>query len=166
MMKNNPPGAPAPRPTGSSGRALQVLLADDDIDDRTVFETVLGELSMPTRLETVENGEELMTYLSENFRSLPDVLFLDLNMPKKKGSECLSEIKANAKLKRLPVIMYSTAVHDDVADHLYNKGAHYYFRKTDMIGIQNLLLHVLTLLVENDFARPPREKFVLALAVE
>jgi CheY-like chemotaxis protein len=157
MTKNNPPGGQAP---------LQVLLADDDIDDRTVFETVLGELPMPTQQETVGDGEELMTYLSENSGNLPDVLFLDLNMPKKKGSECLSEIKGNAKLKRLPVIMYSTAVHDDVADHLYNNGAHYYFRKTDMIRIQSLLHHVLTLLVENNFARPSREKFVLALAVE
>jgi hypothetical protein len=62
--------------------------------------------------------------------------------------------------------MYTTSVHNDVADVLYNKGAHYYFRKMDMIKIKNLLHHVLTLLVENKFARPPREKFVLALAVE
>jgi len=157
MRKNTPPGTPVP---------LQVLLADDDIDDRSVFETVLKELPMATLLETVGDGEELMIYLSENSGNLPDVLFLDLNMPKKKGSECLAEIKGNAKLKRLPVIMYSTAVYDDIADRLYNNGAHYYFRKTDMVRIQNLLHHVLSLLVENNFARPPRDKFVLALAVE
>ena len=121
---------------------------------------------MATLLETVGDGEELMIYLSENSGNLPDVLFLDLNMPKKKGSECLAESKGNAKLKRLPVIMYSTAVYDDIADRLYNNGAHYYFRKTDMVRIQNLLHHVLSLLVENNFARPPRDKFVLALAVE
>ena len=157
MMQNTSSGTAAP---------LQVLLADDDIDDRSVFEIVLSALPMPTRLETVEDGEELMSYLSENSENLPDVLFLDLNMPKKNGSECLSEIKSNPKLQRLPVIMYSTSVHNDVADQLYAKGAHYYFRKTDMIKIQNLLHHVLTLLVENKFARPTRDKFVLALAVE
>src|SRR6267378_5138283 len=93
MMQNAPSGTPGP-------------LQNDDIDDRTVFETGLSELPMPTVLETVEDGEGLMTYRSQNSSNFPDVLFLDLNMPRKKGSECLSEIKGNAKMTRLPVIMY------------------------------------------------------------
>ena len=146
--------------------SLQVLLADDDTDDRYFFEIILRAFPGPTQLVMVEDGEKLMKYLSENSENLPDVLFLDLNMPKKNGSECLSEIKSNPKLQRLPVIMYSTSVHNDVADQLYAKGAHYYFRKTDMIEIQNVLHHVLAILVKNNFARPAREKFVLSLAVE
>lgn len=146
--------------------SLQVLLADDDTDDRYFFEIILRAFPSPTQLVMVEDGEKLMRYLSENSKNLPDVLFLDLNMPKKNGSECLSEIKGNPKLQRLPVIMYSTSVHNDVADQLYAKGAHYYFRKTDMIEIQNVLHHVLSLLVKNNFARPARDKFVLSLAVE
>jgi CheY-like chemotaxis protein len=140
---------------------LHVLLADDDVDDRYFFEIILRAFPNPTQLATVEDGEKLMTYLTENSPRLPDVLFLDVNMPKKNGSECLSEIKSNAKLKNLPVIMYSTSVHEDIADILYKKGAHYYFRKTDVIEIQNILHHVLGLLIENNFARPTREEFVL-----
>ena len=145
---------------------LHVLLADDDVDDRYFFEIILRAFPNPTELVTVEDGEKLMTYLSENSKILPDVLFLDLNMPKKNGAECLLQIKHDDRLKSLPVIMYSTSVHDDVADLLYKNGAHYYFRKTDMIEIQNVLHHVLAILVKNNFARPAREKFVLALAVE
>ena len=146
--------------------SLQVLLADDDPDDRDFFEIILRAFPSPTQLVMVEDGERLMSYLSKNSKNLPDVLFLDINMPKKNGSECLSEIKNNPKLKHLPVIMYTTSVHNDVADVLYSKGAHYFFRKTDMIEIKNVLHHVLSILIKNNFARPAREKFVLSLAVE
>jgi len=142
---------------------LQVLLADDDSDDRYFFEIVLRAFPGPTRLVTVEDGEQLMRYLSENSKSLPDILFLDLNMPKKNGAECLIEIKHNDALKKLPVIIYSTSMAEDVAGQLYNSGAHYYFRKTDIIEIQSNLHRVLTLLTENKFARPARDKFVLSL---
>jgi CheY-like chemotaxis protein len=142
---------------------LHVLLADDDSDDRYFFEIILRAFPNPTQLATVEDGEKLMTYLTENSSRLPDVLFLDVNMPKKNGSECLSEIKNNTQLKNLPVIMYSTSVHKDAADVLYDQGAHYYFRKTSVLEIQSILHQVLALLLENNFERPTREKFVLNL---
>jgi len=142
---------------------LHVLLADDDSDDRYFFEIVLRAFPVPTQLTTVEDGDKLMTYLSKNSQNLPDILFLDLNMPRKNGSECLLEIKHDPKLKDLPVIVYSTSVHEDAADLLYNNGAHYYFRKTDIIEIQKVLHHILTILLENKFSRPAREKFILKL---
>ena len=143
---------------------LNVLLADDDRDDRFFFDKVIREIPIRTRLVTIDDGEKLMSYLSENSKTLPDVLFLDLNMPRKNGSECLAEIKQNEKLKWLPVIIYSTSMYEDVADLLYNNGAHYYVRKTDLIELEKVLHHVLTLLTENRFARPGREKFILSLA--
>ena|SRR5687767_8898046 len=142
---------------------LHILLADDDRDDRFFFNKVLEILPVKTQLTTVEDGEKLMSYLSENSKNLPDVLFLDLNMPRKNGSECLLEIKQSEKLKSLPVIIYSTSMNEDVADLLYNNGAHYYIRKEDMVKLQKILHHVLTLLVENKFSRPSRAKFVLTM---
>ena len=139
---------------------LNVLLADDDIDDRHFFDKVLKSLPIRTQLATVEDGESLMGYLSENSENLPDVLFLDLNMPRKNGSECLSEIKHNEKLKRLPVIIYSTHMHEKDADLLYRKGAHYYIRKTDMIELAKVLHDVLNLMVKNKFARPAKDEFI------
>jgi CheY-like chemotaxis protein len=141
-----------------------ILLADDDFDDRYFFEKVLSALPIPTQLTSIEDGEELMDYLFENSEKLPDVLFLDLNMPRKNGFECMSEIRQNEKLKHLPVIIYSTSLHETIADLLYADGAYYYVRKTDILELQKVLHHVLTLLQENEFSRPAREKFVLTLS--
>ena len=142
---------------------LDILLADDDRDDRFFFDKALKELPIPTQLKTVEDGEKLITYLSQHPLKLPDVLFLDLNMPRKNGSECLAEIKSNEKLKQLPVIIYSTSLHEDVADLLYKNGAHYYVRKTELTELKKILLHVLTLMIERKFIRPSRKEFVVQL---
>ena len=142
---------------------FRILLADDDIDDRFFFDKALENLPIPTQLETVEDGEKLMSYLLENAKKLPDVLFLDLNMPRKNGSECLAEIKSNEKLKGLPVIIYSTSLHDEVADLLYKGGAHYYIRKTDLEELKKILFHVLTLMAEKKFLRPSRDGFIVSL---
>jgi CheY-like chemotaxis protein len=142
-------------------RPIKLMLADDDKDDRFFFQKVLSELSIPTLLEVSEDGEKLMGFLSKNYKNLPDILFLDLNMPRKNGSECLEEIKSSARLKILPVIIYSTSLHDDVADPLYEKGAHYYVRKTDIRELKKILQHILTQIVEEKFIRPKRGKFIL-----
>lgn len=142
---------------------LKILLADDDKHDRYFFEKALKELPIPTQLVTMEDGEKLMSYLLKNSEKLPDVLFLDLNIPRKNGSECLSEIKSNEKLKQLPVIIYSTSLHEDVAGRLYKNGAHYYVRKTDFGELKKILLQVLTLMAEKKFKRPTREEFVISL---
>lgn len=140
---------------------ITIILADDDIDDRYFFNKVLQSLPVRTQLVMVEDGEKLMVYLAENSEKLPDILFLDLNMPRKNGTECLSEIKQDEKLKHLPVIIYSTHQHERNSDTLYEKGAHYYIRKTDMIELAKALHYVLNLMVENKFARPDKDKFVL-----
>ena len=64
---------------------INVLLADDDIDDISFFDKALKELAVSTHLTTVNDGDQLMNYLSENLEHLPDILFLDLNMPRKNG---------------------------------------------------------------------------------
>jgi CheY-like chemotaxis protein len=140
---------------------IHILFADDDTDDHFFFNRALKTLPFHTQLKTVEDGEELMTYLINNSSKLPDVLFLDNNMPRKNGFECLSEIKQNPKLKELPVIIYSTYLHEDVADLMYESGAHFYIRKTAMAEIQNALHHIFTLIVEKKLNRPITEEFVL-----
>lgn len=142
-------------------KPVNILLADDDKDDRFFFDKALKSLPIPTQLATVEDGEKLMDYLSENSENLPDVLFLDLNMPRKKGAECLSEISLQAKLKDLPVVIYSISLHEEVANLLYNSGAYYYVQKTDLDELQKILFHVLTMIIEKRFTHPSRKDFVL-----
>ncbi len=140
---------------------LNILLADDDKDDRFFFEKALKVSSIPTHLITIEDGEKLLIYLSKNSDRLPDVLFLDFNMPRKNGSECLQEIKNNQKLKHLPVIIYSTYIHKDLADLLYKNGAHGFIRKVNHEELEKTLHHILSLLAEKKFVRPTRDQFTL-----
>ena len=88
--------------------SVNILLADDDSDDCLFFKDVLDELNLPTLLTTVHNGEQLMEVLLKS-TELPDILFLDLNMPRKNGFECLSAIKQTKKLNQVPVIIFSTS---------------------------------------------------------
>ena len=140
---------------------LKILLADDDKDDRFFFDKALKSLPFPTQLTTVEDGEQLMDYLSENSDNLPDILFLDINMPRKNGFECLSEIKKNPKLKEIPVIIYSTSLHEDIANQLYSNGAHFYIQKTDLDELEKILHLVLTMMIEGKFKYPAKENFIL-----
>lgn len=144
---------------------ISILLADDDRDDRFFFAKALKSLPYQSHLSTVENGELLLTYLEKNVRKLPDVLFLDLNMPRKGGAECLTEIKSNPKLQHLPVVIYSTSLYDDVAEILYKDGAHYYVRKTDFTELKKVLDYVLTSLMESKYARPSSDHFIITGAL-
>jgi CheY-like chemotaxis protein len=114
---------------------LTILLADDDVDDRIFFDKALKEIPITTELKTVNNGEQLMEYLTQNTGHLPDILFLDLSMPRKTGFECLSEIKENTKLKDLPVVMFTTSFtrgidfEDNLKNTLSRMGAWDYIRK-------------------------------------
>ncbi len=141
---------------------LNILLADDDADDCIFFKDALDELSITASLSTVNSGVELMNFLENPAINLPHILFLDLNMPRKTGFDCLAEIKANEKLQQLPVIIYSTSFNPEVMDLLYNNGAHYYIRKpADFKNLKSVLHKALSISRETIHARPSKEKFVI-----
>lgn len=138
---------------------LHILLADDDIDDRFFFDKALKEIPIANHLTTVNNGEQLMNYLIENSEHLPDVLFLDLSMPRKTGFECLSEIKENEKLKDLPVIMLSTSFPRDnkyeqhIIKVLNTIGALDYIRKpSDYQALKQVIHNALITVIEKNVA--------------
>lgn len=106
-----------------------IFLADDDADDCMLFEDALREVCKSTELVMVNDGIELMSALEETVPPPPDVIFLDLNMPRKNGFECLEEIRGTAKLKDIPVVIFSTSAQEDAIHRVYEKGANYYIRK-------------------------------------
>lgn len=114
---------------------LNILLADDDLDDRSFFEKALEEIPIATKLVMVYNGEQLMDHLDNKANLIPDILFLDLSMPRKTGFECLVEIKENKRLKDIPVIMFTTSFtrsidfEDNLKNTLSRMGASDYLRK-------------------------------------
>lgn len=141
-----------------------ILLADDDPDDRMFFREALDDLLVSATLNVVSNGVELMKYLENNIHQLPDVLFLDLNMPSKSGSECLSEIKNHENFSEIPVIIYSTSANPDVMEMLYNMGALYYIRKEgDFSNLKTIIGKALTLCQQNRSAQPARKNFFILL---
>ncbi len=149
---------------------LNVLLADDDLDDCLFFKTALDKFSIPTTLTSVNDGEQLMQYLTNDVkvqnvgRVLPDVLFLDINMPRKNGKECLAEIKQNIKLKDLPVIMFSTSYEKEVVNQLYTNGAQYFIRKPSEFSIfKKIIQQTLTLIANEAVFQRTRENFVLSV---
>ncbi len=138
-----------------------LLLADDDADDCIFFREALDELPLTASLTTVNDGEELINFLQTS-EKLPDVLFLDLNMPRKTGIECLSEIKQNDKLANLPVVIFSTSFDRKVVDFLYEGGANYYIRKpSEFSSLKEVIHTVLTILRQTDFKQPAKENFIL-----
>ena len=143
---------------------FNILLADDDADDRMFFQDVLDELLINASLTVVSNGMELMAFLEKNLQELPNVLFLDLNMPSKSGAECLEEIKKHEKLSHIPVVIYSTSANPEVIEQLYNMGAQYYVRKEgDFSLLKTVINKALTLCREGDRSQPQRNNFLILL---
>ena len=97
---------------------VNILLADDDIDDCSFFEAALTELQLPTSLTTVHDGEQLMRHLEDEKNTPTDILFLDINMPRKNGFECLAEIQQIKRLQLLPVFVFSTSFEISVVNLL------------------------------------------------
>ncbi len=132
---------------------LNILLADDDTDDCNFFEKALKQLPVQTNLKIVNDGEQLMQFLTNGENKIPDVLFLDINMPRKTGFECLAEIKANKKIKDLPVVMFSTSNSHEKISTLFKIGAHVYVHKpSDFSQLVQVIHHALPMAAENIFS--------------
>ena len=140
----------------------KLLLADDDLDDRLFFEDAIEELFTSYKLSTVTDGVELMEVLFDNSEQLPDILFLDINMPRKNGCECLAEIKANDMLKEIPVVIFSTSLDMEIVNKLYENGAHYYIRKPgDFNVLKKVIYQATVLLKEDNINQPERSNFII-----
>jgi CheY-like chemotaxis protein len=144
-------------------KSYTILLADDDEDDCDFFKEVLDELLIPFSLVTVKDGAQLMEFLSNELtENLPDIVFLDINMPRKNGFECLTEIKQSEKLQHLAVMIFSTSLDMSIVDTMYEKGAiNYICKPGDYVKLKNVIAKALALLEKNNFKQPTREQFIL-----
>ena len=141
---------------------LNIILAEDDFDDRFLFEEAIQELPVSVQINTFNNGEKLMEWLSDKKNNLPDALFLDLNMPRKNGFATLAEIKKNPELQDLPVIIFSTATNKEMINQVFKDAAHYYIRKpVHFWELKELIYKSLKLIAENQTALPGKESFML-----
>src|SRR5688572_255236 len=138
-----------------------ILLADDDEDDLFMFQEALKEIGAPTSLVTASDGEQLMEALNELHGNLPDVLFLDLNMPRKNGFQCLSEIRQNDKFSALRTIIFSTSYEEEVIESLFRNGADHYVKKPTEFNELKMIIERVLRIVRSPLHRPSIERFVL-----
>lgn len=141
---------------------INILLADDDSADCLLFKDALEELPVSANLTIVNNGEQLMEEISKKGSTLPDVLFLDINMPRKNGLVALGEIKRSNALQNLPVIIFSTASEQETIKKVYRDAAHYYICKpVDFQQLKKVVYEALTRITQENNSLPLKENFII-----
>lgn len=141
---------------------INILLADDDKADCLLFKEALEELPVSAQLTIVNNGEQVIEELTKKGNKLPDVLFLDLNMPRKNGFASLGEIKRNTRLQDLPVIIFSTSSELEGVKMVYRDAAHYYICKPNNFSqLKKVIYEALTLITQKNIYMPLKENFMI-----
>ena len=119
---------------------MRFLLVDDDEDDISVFKEVLEDINPSIFLASAGDGKEALNMLKQEQNKLPDVIFLDLNMPLMDGKECLSELKKDPHLKRIPVIMYTTSSQSkDIEETMLSGAVCFITKPTSLRELKNIL---------------------------
>jgi len=140
---------------------LNILLAEDDLDDSFLFREAITRLPYLTNLHLANDGELLLEMLLAHVS--PDIIFLDLNMPKKDGYMCLQEIRAMNKLDHVPVIVLSTSLHEQSVQRAFAGGADRYIQKPDNFAD---LIRVVEFCLQQKGRNPDKssiEKFLLTI---
>lgn len=114
---------------------INILIADDDEEDLIIAVEALQENRVQNNIYCVKDGEELMDYLlhrgsySKDNAPRPDIILLDLNMPKKNGREALKEIRQHTELKHIPIVVLTTSKAEQDILETYKLGANSYLTK-------------------------------------
>lgn len=120
-----------------------LFLIDDDIDEHELFEEALREVSDHVNLITATNGMEALVKLSDRNFSRPDIIFLDLNMPKMNGIQFLEKIKDTQALSTIPVYIYTTSSDPDHKEKALSLSATSFFTKpNNLIELSNTIRRV------------------------
>jgi CheY-like chemotaxis protein len=132
------------------GKPITILYADDDAEDRMLVKDAWAENRLANDLHFVEDGEELMDYLRRRGQythlanqPLPGMILLDLNMPRKDGREALQEIKADPRLRSIPVVILTTSKAEEDILRAYDLGVNSFILKP--VTFQSLVDLTLTL---------------------
>lgn len=139
-----------------------IYLADDDEDDRMIFLDAVKELNLPLKVEEADDGHQLLDHLYKTAEKIPEIIFLDINMPGKNGFECLKEIRNGSEpYSSTKIIMLSTSSSEHSIELSYELGADFYAVKPSTYqGLKKLLQGIFTM-DWNTFTRSKTE-FLLA----
>lgn len=116
-------------------KLIHILLVDDDEDDRYLTREAFQQHYPDSRISFAEDGEDLLNFLnyegrhSEASHTLPELILLDLNMPRKDGREVLREIKTNEQFRHIPIVVLTTSDAKDDIETSYSNGANSFITK-------------------------------------
>lgn len=128
----------------SNTQKIMVMLADDDQDDQYLFRHALEHLDVPILLITANNGLDVIEYLQCPSNPIPDMIFLDINMPLLNGFECLSKIRNIKKCSKMPVAIYSTSSQKEDIEEALRRGANTCITKpSEISALKDVLRHIL-----------------------
>jgi CheY-like chemotaxis protein len=137
----------------------RILLVDDDIEDCIFFREALLESGLNTTLKISNISTDILGLMEQE--TLPDLIFLDMNMPEMKGSECLREIRKTSYLDQTPVIIFSTSCVNHEVEETFATGANLYVQKPAGFKLLTIVLqHVINLDWQEYLRTPNRDKYV------
>jgi len=142
---------------------MNIVLVDDDKDDQMIFKKALQDLQTDAALQVFSDGCEVLGHL-EACEKLPDILFLDLNMPKVGGLDVLKKIRNSTHLKSLTVAIYSTSAAEKDVEDTFLAGANVYIAKpTSMDKLREALSRVLSMNAQFLDSGLNKDTFLLSL---
>lgn len=144
---------------------IKIVVTDDDQDDREFFAAAVEDLNLNNHVQFCKNGMELLDHLYDDKLDMPDIIFLDLNMPILSGFETLQQIRENDKFKNIPVIaIYSTSATQDGINTTFTLGANAYVVKPISFGdLKKLVKKVLETDWEEKLKHAEIESFIIKI---
>ena len=109
--------------------AKTVILIDDDPDDLEIMTAAINAIDPTLMCSVYVQAEEALRLLSHGLQSLPNYIFIDINMPRKTGAQCLEHLRKVKELNDVPIIIYSTSLPERTSKTLLEAGANFTFQK-------------------------------------
>lgn len=145
-----------------TNKKLHVFIADDDPEDIELFKLALHEIAENVKVSVAKDGVELLDFLKV---VIPDIIFLDINMPCMNGLDCLAAIRSQRDLQDVPVIIYSTAAGKEDIYKSYILGANRYIKKPVYFeSIKKQLAQTLALNLQDLSQKTDMENYVVVLS--
>jgi len=132
-------------------KSKHIMVVDDDEDDRKLFCRALNQVSQDIACLRASNGKDALEYLGDAKNSVPEIIFLDINMPVMTGWEFLTKIKRDSRMKSIPIIIFSTSSNQRDINIAYDLGAASYCVKPDEPGELKKMLDLVVQHIDHNF---------------
>ena len=144
--------------------AYHIVLVDDDKDDQLIFYEALQDIDKTVEVSIFNNGQDFLEALDAGNKTLPKIVFMDLNMPILNGMQCLNTLRKEVRYNDLSVIIYSTSGSEEDIRKTFHNGANRYMKKPNNFNVlKSLLYRAMSLNFTNDrFTLNASENYLLA----